>query len=215
MNAPGADAAELRHPLFARFFDRLSKLIEPELGPVRDRLTAGLSGRVLELGCGNGINFSHYPRTVTEVVAIEPEPYFRAKAERAAADAPVAVTVRAGLAGALELEPESFDAAVCCLVLCSIPAQIDALRELHGALRQGGELRFLEHVRADAPRKARLQSAADRSRLWPALAGGCHCACDTIASIRAAGYREVSIESLAVGPSWLLTNPHVLGAAVR
>ena len=39
----------------------------------RDRLLAGLSGRVIEIGAGNGLNFAHYPSTVSEVVAIEPE----------------------------------------------------------------------------------------------------------------------------------------------
>src|SRR5436309_15868292 len=109
---------EFKHPLFARLFDRLSAVMERDLGPVRDRLTAGLTGRVLELGAGNGSNFSHYPATVDEVLAIEPEPYLRAKALEAAARAPIQVTVKAGLAGELALEPESFDAAVCSLVLC-------------------------------------------------------------------------------------------------
>src|ERR1700693_2906033 len=97
-------AEELRHPLFARFFDRLSRVMEKDLGPFRDQLLAGLEGRVLELGAGNGINFAHYPQSVTEVVAIEPEPYLRGKASAAAAQAPVPVTVRPGLAGAPALE---------------------------------------------------------------------------------------------------------------
>ena len=79
-------APEIRHPLFARFFDRLSKAMEPEVGPRRDELLAGLAGRVLEVGAGNGINFPHYPASVDEVVALEPEPYLRARAERAAGD---------------------------------------------------------------------------------------------------------------------------------
>ncbi len=63
----------------------------------RDQL-AGLSGRVLELGAGNGMNFQHYPATVSEVVAVEPEPYLRRKAEQAPRRAPVPVAVRDGLA---------------------------------------------------------------------------------------------------------------------
>ena len=77
-------ASDIRHPLFARFFDRLSHVMEPEIGHRRDELLSGLSGRVLEIGAGNGINFARYPSSVDEVVAIEPEPYMRAKAQRAA-----------------------------------------------------------------------------------------------------------------------------------
>jgi Methyltransferase domain len=67
----------------------------------RGRALAGLTGQVIEVGAGNGMNFSHYPDTVTNVVAIEPEDYLRALAERAAAAAPVPVRVLAGHATAL------------------------------------------------------------------------------------------------------------------
>src|ERR1700736_6045962 len=80
----GAVPNEVHHPIFARFFDRLSHVIEKEVGPSRDELLSGLSGRVLEVGAGNGINFAHYPSSVEEVVALEPEPYLRARAEQAA-----------------------------------------------------------------------------------------------------------------------------------
>ena len=187
--------------------------MERELGPVRDRLLQGLTGRVLELGSGNGINFSHYPSTVTEVVAIEPEPYLRARAERAAADAPVPVRVQPGLAGELGFEAESFDAAVCSLVLCSVPDQRAALDDLHRSLRKGGELRFLEHVRGERPGKVRVQRGLDRSGLWPAMAGGCHCSRDTVAAVRQAGFEVEQVRQIDFGPAWLATNPHVMGVA--
>jgi SAM-dependent methyltransferase len=206
-------AQELRHPLFARFFDRLSRLMERDLGPVRDQLLDGIGGRVLELGAGNGINFSHYPSTVTEVVAIEPEPYLRSKATAAAARAPIPVTVRPGLAGELGLDSESFDAAVCSLVLCSVEDPAAALSDLRRGLRAGGELRFLEHVRGQGSVKPKVQSGLDRSRIWPTMAGGCHCSRDTVASIRGAGFEVESVRAIDLGPAWLATNPHVLGRA--
>src|SRR5437868_764284 len=104
--------AELKHPLFARFFDRLSRVMEKEVGDFRQELLSGLSGRVVEVGAGNGINFSHYPPAVDEVIAIEPEPYLRGKAAEAARGAQVTVSVRPGVADALELEDASVDAAV-------------------------------------------------------------------------------------------------------
>ena len=96
-------ATEVRHPIFARLFDRLSRLMERELGGQRGELLADLSGRVVEIGAGNGINFAHYPETVEEVVALEPEPYLRKRAEWSSLEVPVEVRVRDGLADPLPL----------------------------------------------------------------------------------------------------------------
>jgi ubiquinone/menaquinone biosynthesis C-methylase UbiE len=206
---------DVKHPLFARFFDRLSRVMEKEVGEWRDQLLAGLSGRVVEVGAGNGINFAHYPDTVEEVIALEPEPYLRARAEAASKAAPMRVTVQAGVADALPLPDASVDAAVASLMLCTVPDQGRALAELRRVLRPGGELRFLEHVRSGAPAKARFQAAADRSRIWPLIGGGCHSSRDTLGAIRGAGFEVVQVRDLDLGPSWSITNPHLLGRAVR
>jgi ubiquinone/menaquinone biosynthesis C-methylase UbiE len=204
---------EVRHPIFARALDRIAPLMEREVGPHRDELLAGLSGRVVEIGAGNGMNFAHYPSTVEEVVALEPEPYLRGKAQEAAGRATARVTVRDGVADRLPLEDQSFDAAIASIVLCTVPDPARALAELHRVLRPGGELRFFEHVRSDRPRKARVQRRLDSSGAWPRIGGGCHCARDTVAAIQAAGFRVERVRSLEVGPSWMHTNPYVLGTA--
>ncbi|MDO8213282.1 class I SAM-dependent methyltransferase [Conexibacter sp. CPCC 206217] len=206
-------AASVRHPIFARVFDRFCGALEKEIGPHRDELLARLGGRVVELGAGNGINFGHYPGTVDEVVAIEPEPYLQTKARAAAASAPIDVTVLDGTADALPLPDDAADVAVTCLVLCTVPDQARALAELRRVLKPGGELRFLEHVRSQRPRLARVQRRLDSSGIWPRLGGGCHCARDTAAAIAAAGFEIERVRSFDVGPSWGHTSPHVLGAA--
>jgi len=207
--------SEIRHPLFARFFDRLSKTMEREVGSRRDELLAGLSGRVLEVGAGNGMNFGHYPGSVREVVALEPEGYLRSKAELAAQAASIKVSVQPGLAEKLPFPDGSFDAAVASLMLCTVGDQPRALTELRRVLKPGGELRFMEHVRSPKPGKARVQGFADAAGMWPWIGGGCHCARDTVAAIRSAGFELTRVQSIDFGPSWMITNPHVLGAAVR
>lgn len=201
------------HPIFARVFHWLSPSLEREAGRYRAQLLAGLAGRVVEVGAGNGANFKHYPATVREVVALEPEAYLRRRATAAARDAPVPVSVRDGVADLLPLDDASVDAAVASLVLCSVHDPARALAELRRVLTAGGELRFVEHVRSNDPRKARLQGRLDGSGVWPRLAGGCHCSRDTVGAIEAAGFEIERVRSFDLGPPWMHTNPHAIGVA--
>jgi ubiquinone/menaquinone biosynthesis C-methylase UbiE len=182
----------VQHPIFARLWSLMSRHEPAEIRRHRDELLAGLSGRVIELGAGAGSNFAHYPATVTEVVAVEPEPYLRERARAAAARAGVRIEVVDGDADELPASDGSFDAAVACLVLCTVPDQARALAELRRVLRRGGELRFYEHVRSDRPVLALSQRAVDRV-FWPRAFGGCHTARDTPAAIEAAGF-EVEVQ---------------------
>jgi SAM-dependent methyltransferase len=188
--------------------------MERENGAYRDEMLAGLSGRVVEVGAGNGMNFAHYPAGVEAVVALEPEPYLRERARVAAAGAAVPVTVQDGVASPLPLADHSFDAAVASLVLCSVSDPARAIAELRRVLRPGGELRFFEHVRSSRPRKARVQRTLDRTGVWPALVGGCHTSRDTVAALEAAGFRLDRARRVDVGPAVNPANPHVVGAAV-
>jgi len=206
-----------RRPLFARCYARVSPRMEAQgMAALRAELLAGVRGRVVEVGAGNGLNFTHYPPETTEVIAVEPEPYLRRLAEQATRQAPVPVTVLPGSAGSLPLETGSADVGVASLVLCSVENQQAALRELHRVIRPGGELRFLEHVRADARRLLQLQQIA-QATVWPLLAGGCHPARDTAAGIIAAGFEITSVRRFRFpeGRIPVPTDPHVLGIAVR
>ena len=204
----------VHHPLFARVYARLSHAAESRgQADYRRRLLAGLRGRVVEVGAGNGLNFTHYPAEVEEVVAVEPESHLRALAEEAAGAAGVSVTVIDGTASRLPLEDGSCDGAVASLVLCSVPDQAAALAEMRRVLRSGGELRFYEHVISHEPRMARVQRTADAT-LWPRLAGGCHAARDTGAAIAAAGFAVEHEERFPFRPSPVMpVVPHILGTA--
>jgi SAM-dependent methyltransferase len=182
-------AEAVRHPVFARVYSWLSPRVEKAgVGEHRDELLAGLRGRVVEVGAGNGLNFQHYGDGVSEVVAVEPEAYLRARAEQAAARAPMPVVVRPGLAERLPVEDGEFDAAVASLVLCSVADQAAALAELRRVLRPGGELRFYEHVVSDRPPVAAAQRVLDERGIWPRIAGGCHLGRDTAGAIQRAGF---------------------------
>jgi ubiquinone/menaquinone biosynthesis C-methylase UbiE len=208
-----AQQRPVHHPLFARVYARVGHLMDAEIGDHRRRLLAGLTGRVLEVGAGNGLNFPHYPATVTEVVAVEPEPHLRRLAQAAARQAPVPIRVVAGTAEALPARDATVDAVVASLVLCTVTDPQQALAEIGRVLRPGGRLRFYEHVRATDPRLARWQDRLERP--WEWLVGGCHPNRDTVAAIAAAGLQLVALDRFDLAAMPALARPHVLGVAER
>jgi ubiquinone/menaquinone biosynthesis C-methylase UbiE len=206
----------IHHPVFARVYERFSHVAEAKgASEYRDRLLAGLHGRVIEVGAGNGLNFSHYPSTVTEVVAVEPESFLRAQAEEAARSVSVPMTILDGTADALPVPDAAFDAGIASLVLCSVPDQPSALAELRRVIRPGGELRFFEHVVSKRAGPARVQRIADRT-IRPFLSGGCHAGRDTLAAIEAAGFVIEHSARFSFRPNPIdVTSPHILGTARR
>jgi SAM-dependent methyltransferase len=208
---------EVDHPIFSRVLARsMAGAEERGNADHRREVLAGLTGRVIEIGAGTGLNFRHYPQSVTELAATEPEPHLRGIAARAAAKASVPVRVVDWVAERLDAEDQAFDAGVASLVLCSVRDPAKALRELYRVIRLGGELRYYEHVLADTPRLARMQRAVDRFGL-PHLVGGDHVSRETGKLIREAGFEVQDERRFRFRPQPLnvLFEPHILGRARR
>jgi ubiquinone/menaquinone biosynthesis C-methylase UbiE len=203
----------VKNPLFARYFNRFGARNE-ERGnrEYRREMLAGLTGRVLEVGPGTGLNFAQYPASVTEVVAVEPEPYLRTRAAEAAATAPVPIRVVPGTAAELPAADGEFDAVVVSGVLCSVSDVDAALTEFRRVLRPGGQLRFYEHVRSRDVLFAGFQQAADL--VWPHLMGGCHAQRQTQAAI-AEVFTVEACRGFRFPPSalFLPAAPRILGVA--
>jgi SAM-dependent methyltransferase len=205
------------NPFFAKLWTFLSNHETEEIQRLRTENLAGLTGRVLEVGAGTGTNFGFYPATVTEVVAVEPERRLAPQARKAAAKAPVPVTVSTGTVERFlsDGDGKPFDAVVCSLVLCSIDDPDSVLRQLFSLVRPGGELRFLEHVGSTGLR-GRLQKVADAT-VWPRLMGNCHTHRDTQASIVGAGFAVQDARREPAMPAWFPTPvaEYTIGRAVR
>ena len=199
------------HPIFAAFYDVFAESLDRKgLAQYRRKIAGGASGRVLEIGAGTGRNLAYYNQ-VTSVLAIEPDPYMRRRADRRVRACVVPASLVDGTAERLPVEDRSIDTVVSTLVFCTIPDPGAALRELRRVLVLGGSLRFLEHVRAESPGLARLQDWM--APLHRRLAAGCHPNRDVLALLQAEGFRLEEIERFPFGPPW--TRPHVAGVAIR
>jgi SAM-dependent methyltransferase len=200
---------------FARLLEeREARRPDPVARELRRRLLAGLRGRVVEVGCGDGRAFEHYPPGVEHVLAVEPDPAARATAIARAEAARVPIDVVDGVADALPAADGSVDAAVSMGLLCTVPDPAAALRELRRVLSADGELRFWEHVRSRHGAFLALQRTADRL-FWTRALGGCRTTRDTEAAIRSAGFQFVSLDR-GFHSSSLLTitsAPYMLGIA--
>jgi SAM-dependent methyltransferase len=180
-------------------------LSTPPVMELRREVCAGLSGRVLEIGFGSGLNVGLYPAAVTSVDAVEPSDLaWRLSAERRARYA-VPVT-RVGLDGErLAAADATYDAVLSTFTLCTIPDVAAAIAELRRTLRPGGTLHVLEHGLAPDPRVARWQRRLDP--LQGLLAGGCHLSRDVPALLAAAGLRLERVDQSylpgpAIGRPW-------------
>jgi len=143
-----------------------------EAARLRARVTAGLSGEVLEVGFGSGLNVPYYPPAVQRVRAVDPSAVARKLAAERVAASTVPVEYIGVDAQALPLADASVDYVVSVLTLCTIPAVDRALAEIRRVLRPAGAFHFMEHGRSPQETVARWQH-----RLTPLqrrVFGGCH-----------------------------------------
>ena len=169
-----------------KIFPRLNDLATQPFAHLRARALEKATGTVLEIGAGTGLNFAHYPKAVTKVVALEPSSGMLERAKARAEAAPVPVELKLGEAENLPFPDASFDTVAATLVFCSVNDPEKAAREVLRVLKPGGQWLLLEHIRSDRPDTLRWQQRWNP--LWRRIFLGCTLDRDIPAVLRTAGF---------------------------
>ncbi|MCK8058454.1 MULTISPECIES: class I SAM-dependent methyltransferase [unclassified Fusibacter] len=161
------------------FYDAFMGPLESKaLGRLRKALITPITGTVLEIGAGTGVNLQYYQDVKLTITDKELSPNLLKSLEKN--NAPI-VSVACDV-GMLPFEDETFDFIVSTLVFCSVEDVQRGLSELHRVLKKGGRFIFIEHVLpAEQPSRLIFDAVTP---VWSRLAGGCHLNCDFIASVK-------------------------------
>ncbi len=145
---------------------------DPVLAEYRQQLLADVSGEILEIGFGTGLNLPHYPDRVEKITTVDPNPGMNKISRSRIADSKITVDRRILNGENLPMADESFDTIVSTWTLCSIPNVNSAIAEIYRLLKPGGKFLFIEHG----------ASKDDGVRIWQnrltpiqkVIADGCH-----------------------------------------
>lgn len=138
----------------------------------RQQLLKDVTGDVLEIGFGTGLNLPHYSESVASLTTVDPNEGMSAIAQKriTASDIPVTTKVLSG--ENLPMPNASFDNIVCTWTLCSIPNVNQALSEAYRVLKPGGKFFFIEHGLSNEPN---IQTWQNRiTPIQRIVADGCH-----------------------------------------
>ncbi len=197
---------------FSAFYDSLLKGTEEAgLRERRHETLAAARGTTIDIGAGTGANLELFPDGLERVVMAEPDPHMTKRLRRKLAESGSNVELVEAGAEKLPFEDSTFDTAVFTLVLCTVPDPAAALAEAARVLKPGGQLLFVEHVRAQDPGVARWQDRLEAP--WRVFADGCRCNRDTVANIEASPLTLESVERGELPKSPPITRPMAWGRA--
>lgn len=198
----------------AKLYDvSMRRVEERSLGAWRAELIGQVSGDVLEIGSGTGVNLPYYPTTVKRLVLSEPDANMRKQLQQKVSKLDRKnISITRFRAESIGFPDASFDCVVSTLVLCSVTDQPMCLREFRRVLRPGGKLVFLEHVAAEQdPRLYRWQKFFEP--LWAFIGCNCHLTRNTESEIRQAGFNLVLVDRVSMAGVPSVVRPVIKGVA--
>ncbi len=186
--------SNLYKKLFAGIYDPFMNKLEHRFYDYRKGLLKEISGNVLEVGSGTGINFQFYNNNVN-LIALEPSPFMKKRAE-------LKVTTKLNVEFLINkindeevekrISDKSLDYIVCTLVLCSVDDPEKALVKFHRWLKDDGKLIVLEHIHSENKVNKKLQDAVNP--VWKKVADGCNLNRNTDVLIKQNGFVAIEEE---------------------
>ncbi|MGB7442553.1 MAG: class I SAM-dependent methyltransferase [Coleofasciculaceae cyanobacterium] len=156
--------------IFPRFLDWA--MSDPTLADYRQEVLAEVSGEVLEIGFGTGLNLSHYPKNIAKLTTIDANPGMSNLAKKRIEASPLKVENLVLNGESLPMADHSFDSVVSTWTLCSIAKVDQALAEISRVLKSGGKFFFIEHGLSKDPNIQVWQHRlTPLQKIW---ADGCH-----------------------------------------
>ncbi|EGD82466.1 Mettl7b protein [Salpingoeca rosetta] len=216
--------------VFARIWLSMSDEVDKSLKVYkRELFSSGLTGHVLEVGSGTGVNLKHYTdpqlgKDIESLTMLEPNERLYEKLEEGVNEA--SGTARFPIHTINDFFPsdavatQQYDAIVFVLVLCSVKDLRETLHEAYRLLKPGGKLIFLEHV---CPPRVSLKylAALMISPLWTSYGDGCKLTRQTEEAIVEFDWHETEIERFTkavphhgLSLEWLANNI-IMGQATK
>ena len=152
------------------FYDMV--MDKPHIKKGRINILKNVSGEVLEIGFGTGLNLPHYPPAVTKLTIIDKNPGMNKQAQERISASKIKVDNKVLNGEELPFEDESFDSVVSTFTLCSIENIDKALKEFYRVLKPDGKYYFQEHGLANDLKIRKWQNRINPFQ--KVLADGCN-----------------------------------------
>ena len=139
----------------------------------RKKIVPKVSGNVLEIGIGSGLNLPHYNvSNISNITALDPAEELTNIAKKRISELDLDIDVINCGAEEIPLESKSFDSILVTYTLCSIENLDDSMREIRRVMKDDGTLFFCEHGIAPDLKTKNWQNRINP--IWKRLMGGCN-----------------------------------------
>ena len=184
--------------LFAKYYDKYMASFETKIVNDRKKMLKNLTGTVLDIGSGTGVNFKHFNNDV-KVFAIEPSrPMVDLSLEKVNGKNIKVVNLDVNdYRLKYVFDDHSIDTIVSTLVLCTIKDPDLALENFKKWLKPGGKLIIIEHIHSDKKGKAFFETMINP--LWKVFSEGCNLNRHTDELIKSKGFKPLEEHYFTIG----------------
>lgn len=163
---------------------------------LRKKLLSKATGKILEVACGTGQNFTLFPPN-SEITAVELSPKMLEQARQNAMAHGLKINLAVMNAEKLEFPDGSFDTVVSALSTCTFPNPVQALQEMKRVCHPDGRILLLEHGHSNLPWLAKYQDRHEYQH-YEQFAG-CRWNQDPLNLIQSAGLKVLKSERAILG----------------